>query len=175
MTFRLTLGLGLLALALPGLADDGAETRYDVKIVTVDGDETVNVAFSSDDMGFDIAEMQVGENRSFTDDQGRNILVTREDSGFRLDVDGKTVEIPEIGGIHGMADIDDDVDMDRQDRVERIGPEGITILSDRTIDDATRQSIESVLRSAGYDDAVNFVEESSAKKIEKVIRMKTAR
>ena len=153
MTFRLTLGLGLLALALPGLADDGAETRYDVKIVTVDGDETVNVAFSSDDMGFDIAEMQVGENRSFTDDQGRNILVTREDSGFRLDVDGKTVEIPEIGGIHGMADIDVDVD----------------------IDDATRQSIESVLRSAGYDDEVNFVEESSAKKIEKVIRMKTAR
>ena len=45
-------------------------------------------------------------------------------------------------------------------------------MSDKTIDDTTRQSIESVLRSAGYDDAVNFVDESSVKKIHKVIRMK---
>ncbi len=172
MTLRLTLGLCLLAVALPGLADEDETTSFDIQIVALDGDDTIDLAFSSDTTDFDFMNMQVGENHSFTDDKGRNILVTREDDGFRLDIDGKTVELPDFGGLHGSGEIDIDVDVDERIHVERFGPSGITIMSDKTIDDTTRQSIESVLRSAGYDDAVNFVDESSVKKIHKVIRMK---
>ncbi len=172
MTLRLTLGLCLLAVALPGLADEGEKSSFDIQIVALDGDETIDLAFSSDNTDFDFMNMQVGENHSFTDDKGRNILVTREEDGFRLDIDGKTVELPHFGGLHGSGDIDIDVDVDKRVHVKRLGPSGITIMSDTTIDDATRQSIESVLRSAGYEEAVNFVDESSAKKIHKVIRMK---
>ena len=172
MTPRLTLGLCLLALAMPGLADEVEKASFDIKIVALDGDETIDLAFSSDNADFDFMNMQVGENHSFTDDKGRNILVTREEDGFRLDVDGKIVELPHFGGLHGTGDIDVDVDVDKRIHVKRLGPGGITIMSDKVIDDATRQSIESVLRSAGYEDAVNFVEASSEEKIHKVIRLR---
>ncbi|MEM6513516.1 MAG: hypothetical protein AAF660_10925 [Pseudomonadota bacterium] len=166
------LTLGLLAMTTSALTDDDTRSRMAVKIVSVDGDQPVNIAFSSDELDFDPLALQVGENRSFTDDQGRNILVSRDESGFTLDVDGRTIAIP--GGLGDAATVDFDIDMDvdKQVVIKRSGgPDGITILSEETIDDATRQSIESVLRSAGYDTDVNFVDDTSTKQVHKVIRV----
>ncbi len=174
MTRGLILAAGLLAMAASAMADDDIKTQFDVKIVALDGDDPVNIAFSSDTMDFNPMDLQIGENRAFTDDQGRNILVSRDESGFKLDIDGKTIELPAFDGALGAADIDFDIDVETDKRVvvERIGGnDGITILSGETIDDATRQSIESILRSAGYDDAVNFVDDTTAKKMHKVIRV----
>ncbi|MEM9333614.1 MAG: hypothetical protein AAGA33_02085 [Pseudomonadota bacterium] len=175
MTRRLTLAMGLLAFAIPALANDDIKTEFDVKIVAIDGDDPVNIAFSSDSIDFDPMNLQIGENRSFTDDQGRNILVSRDETGFQFNIDGKTIELPAFDEVIDVADIDINVDTDSRVVVERIGGgDGITILSSEAIDDATRQSIEAILQSAGYDDAVHFVDDATMKKVHKVIRVEKA-
>ena len=63
-----------LGLAAAVLAGEDVKTKIAIAVVDSDGDGEVRFDLNSDDLGFDLHDMQEGENRSIVDESGRNIL-----------------------------------------------------------------------------------------------------
>jgi hypothetical protein len=165
-----------LILLCPGLitiafAEGEPTTQMVISIDDESGDGGIQLNFGSDDLGFNLHDMQEGENRSFIDKSGRSILITREADGLRFDVDGKTINMPFFDGEHhgamlaGFGDHENinmhvihDASMAGMRTVSGVeAVQGVTIVSEKTIDDATQQEIKSLLESAGYGDEVLFL------------------
>ena len=139
----------------------GEQIHHKVEAVVVgaDGDGETRIELDSDDLGFDLHDMQVGENQSIVDKDGRSILVTRMEEGFTFDVDGKTIKMPLFEGHGGpsawfsdgdhMSDIDIRVMHDGMS-ASSMHMEGVIIFSGKEIDTATQEEIRSVLESAGH-------------------------
>ena len=169
--------LKLLALAVTLIFGAAAlaevEEKRELKIVVAgaSSDDYTTFHWVSDDSDFDMQGMQLGETHSIVDESGRSVLITREAEGFRFDVDGKTVVVPDMGA-HGthMAFVDvDGADFSADIDVKIIGDHqmmsnhdgsGVIIISDETLDATTRESIKAVLQSAGRDDEVTFIDGS---------------
>jgi hypothetical protein len=153
----LTLAVMLAATAWAG---DKVHHKMEVKIISDHGDGESAVVIDTDNLGFDMHAMQVGENNSIVEKNGRAVLVTRTEDGYTFDVDGETIEMPafeEFSGdnvwVHGDGDQDIDVDV----HVVRGGlsggsMEGVLIFSGNEIDEATKQVIRTALESAGHTD-----------------------
>jgi hypothetical protein len=91
----------LVAIGMFSVAIAQEEARVKIEVMTDDGDgDAVHMAIDSEDLGFNLHDMQEGENQAIVDDQGRTILVTRQADGFKFEVDGKTIEMPMISGDH---------------------------------------------------------------------------
>jgi hypothetical protein len=75
--------LGLLVSpALAGHHKDGQHHKKQIKIlVTPDGED-------SDEVIFDASDLEVGETRYLTSESGKEVAITREENGFRIDIDG---------------------------------------------------------------------------------------
>lgn len=130
--------------AVVAFAGDKSHHKMEIKVVSDDGDGETHVVLDSDDMDFDMHDMQVGENQSIVDKSGRPVLITRTEDGFALDVDGKTVEMPMIKAPH-----------DRMAPRAKMKSEGVMIISGKEIDEATQQVIRSALEAAGHE-SVHF-------------------
>lgn len=146
-------------------AGEKGHHKMEIKVISDDGDGETHLVLDSDDMDFNLHDMQVGENRSIVDKEGRSILVTRGEEGFSFDVDGKTIDLPLLEGHDGgnvwvsKGDHGQDVDV----RVMRMGnhrgkgphpmmdDEGVVIFSGKEIDEATQQIIRTALESAGHE------------------------
>ena len=96
------------------------EPRVKIVVATDDGNgEGIHMQFDSDDVGFDLHDMQEGENQAFVDELGRTILVTRSADGYTFDVEGKTIKMPLIDDDHKhMLHLDGDHDQDIEVHVE---------------------------------------------------------
>ncbi|MDX1406268.1 MAG: hypothetical protein R3192_17145, partial [Woeseiaceae bacterium] len=101
--------------------------------------------------GIDIHGMQVGETQSIVDDNGRSVMITREENGFRFDVDGRSIEIPEMPRFAGYASMQADPNMTADFDVEIVGGdfamplhEGntVTIISGEPLDASVQESIK---------------------------------
>jgi hypothetical protein len=157
----------IVALLVAGLfataAFSGQQVHSHVKIVVIDSDDAgeTRIELDSDDLDFDLADMQVGENQSVIDKDGRSVLITRVQDGFTFDVNGKTITMPAIDQLGGGqlwidgGDVDSDVDV----RVMRSGMsdqsmslDGVMIISSEEIDAATQSVIRAALESAGHSD-----------------------
>lgn len=173
-------GLALL-LAFGFAAADDAEKEMQIEIVVAgDGDATA-INWTSDDAGFSLEDLEVGESRTLESNDGEPVTVTRTEDGFAFAVNGETVTVPDMGH-HAphMAFIDADgaaadvnVEVmhmpDDAVNVEVIGGagmmrahhgDGITIISPKPLDESVRESIRSVLISAGRDEEVMFIDGS---------------
>ena len=161
------------------LAD--VEEKREMKIVVqgVSDDESTSFHWVSDESGFDMHNMQVGETHSIVDESGRSVLITRQEEGFEFNIDGETVVLPDMGE-HGMAvatgdfttDVDVEVFADHQVMAAHEAgsvaimsaqpheASGVTIISHEPLDESVRESIKSVLLSAGRDDGVTFIDRS---------------
>jgi hypothetical protein len=73
-------------------AVDGGAPSMSVQLLGKDGAEPET---------FDLAEVQVGETKRFTSDSGREVEITRTADGITLAIDGKTIELPGLGGAPG--------------------------------------------------------------------------
>lgn len=160
--------LGLIATAIAG------EERRTQMVVAVASDEAgeTRIELDGDSIGFDLHDMQVGENRSVVDKNGQPVLITREPDGFRLEFNGESVTIPEFDGashgeMHKAIAINGESDIDV--RVIHGGhgepmhaPGDVVILSGKPIDSATQQAIQSLLESAGHSSDVHFIDHDSA-------------
>ena len=178
------LGALLTGLAGSAMAGDAAKMKMAIEVVGEDGVNGKHFMIKSDDLGFDLEDLQVGESRSIVDEAGQNILVTRGQDGFSFNIDGETIELPDFqggehGGMHWVAAGDDDVNVHvmRDVNVTTMKEmSGTMILSPKPIDAATQQAIKSLLESAGYGREVNFVDHEGAenrkvmiKKVERVV------
>lgn len=152
---------GSLILATATLAAE--ETRMKIQIEVDDGD--IHLTLNSEELGFNLHDMQEGETQSIVDEDGRSILITRKADGFKFDVEGKTIEMPLFTADHGamwMGDGDiEDVDvhvLHEMKSVTRHRIEGVTIISAQPIDEATQESIRSLLTSSGQTGAIDFID-----------------
>ena len=164
-----TTGLLFMLATMAGnaLAGESGGHRMSIAIVEDDGDSATRLEIDSDDLDFRLDELEVGENRSFVDREGRNVLVTRTGEGLRFDVDGKSFDVPAVPDVrsveHGFnfdtaPGNDFDVHVVQGANWVTEGAEhGVTIVSGKPLDESTRQSIEAALQSAGHD-KVRFVD-----------------
>ena len=153
------------ALGLATTAYSGEATKMKIVVVEDSGDGEVRIDLDSDDIGFNLHELQEGESRSIVDKSGQTILVTRKADGFSFDVDGKVIDMPMVGGDHDkLVRVDEDGDTDVDFHVMRkakfIGEDHMDstmIMSAEPIDEATQEVIRSALKSAGQDSEVHFI------------------
>lgn len=161
------------------------EEQRVMKIVVAGDSTSDSTAFhwSSIDSDFDMQAMQLGETRSIVDESGSSILITREAEGFRFDLDGETIILPDFDfdaphmAFVGGSDFSTDVDVEILGDFSMLSSHdssGVTIISGEALDASTQQSIKAVLQSAGRDDEVIFIDGSSSSdgKQVRVIRKK---
>jgi hypothetical protein len=159
--------LATVLFAAVAYAGDKEHHKMEIKIISDDGDGETHLMLDSDELGFNLHDMQVGENRSIIDKEGRSILVTRGEDSFSFDVDGKTIDMPAFDGPHGdggnvwiskgdhMEDIDVRVMHDGMSPDMMVDGEAVMIFSGKEIDEATQQLIRTALESAGHE-SVHF-------------------
>jgi len=164
------IAVSVAAIGLFGIAIAQDQTRVQIEVISDDADhEPVHIALDSDEMGFNLHDMQEGENRSIVDKDGRTILVTRNADGYSFDVDGKSIDMPLIAsGHHGVvisdADRGENVDvrvMKHRGVAKSAHMDGTMIMTGKPVDEATQQAIQSLLESAGHDGEVRFVDRES--------------
>jgi hypothetical protein len=155
--------------------------------IVVDGEGSAEpnvVSWSTD--GGDLENLAVGESRTINGGSGNDVIVTRTEAGMEFNVNGETVVVPDLGqhgttmafvDVDGAHEVHGDIDVevmqfegDETIDVKVIGggahavrahpPEGVTIISDQTLDDSVKDSIRSVLISAGNDSEVRFIDGS---------------
>jgi hypothetical protein len=147
------------------------EKKMEIKVIVGgDGsDQASAVQFSSDSMDFDMQDLQVGETRAIASESGETVTITRVEEGFSFDLDGNTVMMPPMGELGStMALVDAgamhraiDVDVDSAVHVMAAHhPQGVTIVSGEPLDQSVKDSIRSVLISAGNNEDVTFIDDS---------------
>ena len=126
-------------------AEQVIERKLQIAIDDGTGDGQFFIDMDDGHTAIDLDDLQLGETRSLVDSNGRPILITRTQDGFELNVDGKQIELPNFdhptsgSWIPADHDMDIDVDVTRELRVERVGDaDGITIISGKSIDETTK-------------------------------------
>ncbi len=159
-----------------GLALAGGDKSEKIRIEIDDdsGAAPLTLNLDSKAMGFSLSDIGEGESRSYVDADGRNILITRAEKGYKLNVDGRELDLPVFphvgfaaagqhpiaidmleGQHHAMVMAEEfgdiEVDMDP----------GFTVIPGRTLDDTTKQAIRDALAAAGISDEIRFIDVDS--------------
>ena len=155
-----------LVVAGAAMAGEEHQMKFKIEMVDDDGSGEVRINLDSDELGFNLHDMQEGETRSIIDESGRSILITRKAEGFTFDVDGKTIEMPLFGSEHGamwVGDGGEDVQIHVMGDAEFVSADsfdGVHIISSDPIDEITQEGIKSLLTSAGHSGDVKFIDTS---------------
>ncbi len=177
MNFRaLVVFFWVCLIGTAAVAGEERQTRIEIAVDDdASGEQTF--VFDSQEAGFDLHSLAVGESRTLTDKSGNIADVRRTADGFEFNVNGKTINVddmPDVDGMHGAHGRHDiEMHVDRADstvtktrdvkkvKIIKTGDaEGVTVISGRVIDAATRERIREVLKSAGQDDEVQFIDGS---------------
>ncbi|MDX1518102.1 MAG: hypothetical protein R3288_14745 [Woeseiaceae bacterium] len=178
MYYRKTLAfVAAIGLATNVFAGDERHMSMSIAVIDDATHEEVRVDLDDETLGFRLEDMQVGENRAVVDKNGQNVLITREENGFKFDVDGKTIRTP-LHRAHGGGEYDVVIDALRAESAEMPhkaplpplplapplppGSDGIAVISAEPISEETQRAIEELLRAEGHDADVHFVDRSAA-------------
>jgi hypothetical protein len=153
--------LATILFATAAYSGEKQHHKMEIKVIADDGSGETHLTLDSDDLGFNLHDMQVGENRAIVDKDGRSILVTRGEENFSFDINGKTIEIPVFEGHDDgnvwvskgdfTSDIDIHVMHDGMAPDVMFDDEAVMIFSGKAIDGATQQIIRTALESAGHE------------------------
>jgi hypothetical protein len=170
---QITAFTATLLFATVVFAGEDHHAKVEIKVISDDGDGNTHLVLDSDDMNFNLHDMQIGENQSIVDKEGRAVLITRKEDGFEFQVDGKTIDMPDFtapdasGVVVGDFEFATEADVDvRVIRNHTGGPsaphamagmDGVMIISGKEIDEGTQQIIRTALKSAGHE-SVNFAD-----------------
>ncbi|MEM7278848.1 MAG: hypothetical protein AAF385_12055 [Pseudomonadota bacterium] len=165
--------LAVGAVFATGLAVAGSERSEKIRIEIDDdsGAESLSLSLDSKDMGFSLSDIGEGESRSYVDADGRNILITRQEKGYKLNVDGRELDLPVLHGMEFMPVGEHALTIDMLEdqhhamvMTEEFGDidvdfdPGFTVIPGRKLDDATKQAIRDALSAAGISDEIRFVD-----------------
>ena len=172
----------LWAFLLATAAIAGEAHRTHIKIaVDDDGTGQQSFMFDSDDAGFDLQSMVVGETRAVTDASGNVANVSRTEGGFEVEVAGETIVL----GDPGLGDLGTEQDFvmhmhgdegAKKIKIVKTGDaDDVTVISGGAIDEATRQRIREAFASSGEENEVEFIDSTEfnadgARKEVRVIR-----
>lgn len=170
-------------IAAAAIAGEEQETRIKIAVAT-DGDDPEVFEWHSADSGVDLSSLAVGESQTITNENGKEVTFTRTEDGYDIAVDGKNIEVMKM---HGGGEIDVDVEMlhegdghvfvhkihedgeegdvmikkTKNVRIIKSGDEkGVTIISSDAIDEKTRERLKEVLKDAGKDGEILFLDGS---------------
>jgi hypothetical protein len=170
-------------IAAAAVAGEEKETKIKIAVAT-DGDDPEIFEWHSADSGVDLSKLEVGESKTITNENGKEVTFTRTEEGFDIAVDGKDIEVMQM---HGGGEIDVDVEMlhagDGKVLIHKIHEEsedgdlvikktknvriiksdddaGVTIISSDAIDEKTRERLKEVLKDAGKDGEILFLDGS---------------
>ena len=94
-----------VVVSLAAMASEQRRMHVEIEIAD-DGDAVHAFSFDSDQAGFDLEQMEIGESQTITDASGTAALVTRTEDGFQFDVDGKKIEVEDIDSdVHVMKEV----------------------------------------------------------------------
>jgi len=162
-------------IASAAVASEKRETH--VKILTDDADGV----FEWHSSDADFSDLEVGESKTIMGEDGKEVTVTRTADGLEFDVDGKKIQLMEfiddgevtvdIDVIHGdgaehvirKIGKDGEVIVEKSKRVKIIKADDtadVTIISSDAIDEETRARIQAVLKDAGKDGEILFIDGS---------------
>ncbi len=152
-TFTVFLWCCLIASAAIASEEHRAEVR-----IEIDSDDSGHSVFKFDsqDSGIDLETLEVGESKTYTDDDGNEVTVTRNEDGFEFDVAGEKIVVADaahdehvvVEKHHKVHIVDTDVDV------------GVTIIAGDEIDADTRARIEQVLKESGNEGEILFIDGS---------------
>lgn len=151
-------------IASAAMASEAQRTRIDIAIDDGGGEQRV-FKFDSDDSGFNLDELAVGESRTIDDGSGNEATISRTEDGFEVEVAGETISLGGHDGHHDlemMAEHHADT-VHKRKRVHMIRTEaddGVTVISGSELDETTRERIREVLRDAGKAGDVMFLDGS---------------
>lgn len=158
-----------LVFGAAALADVEEKHQMTIVIESESPDGTADFTWISDDPGFDMESMQVGETQSIVDESGKSVLITREVDGFSFNIDGETIVMPNMSDhpvhlafVDGMdvgGDIDIEVIGDHR-MMSAHASNGVTIITGEALDASTQESIKAVLLSVGRGEDVTFIDAS---------------
>jgi len=167
--FAVFVVIGLFAATV--WSGEESHQKIEIKVISDDGGDRTHFVLDSDELGFSLHDMQVGENQSIVDEEGRAVLITRTEDGFSFEVDGKTIDMPAFDDLHeknvwvNKGEFTSDIDVRVMHKGMGMHPgmaphammedEGVMIISGKEIDAATQQVIRTALESAGHD-SVHF-------------------
>ncbi|MBT8087963.1 MAG: hypothetical protein KJO46_07995 [Gammaproteobacteria bacterium] len=148
-------------LATAAVAGDEQRTKI---AIAVEGDAAGEQTFhfDSEEAGFDLQSLAIGESRVWTDDSGNVANIMRTTDGYEIDVAGRMIALGNLNG-DDMSDIETDVEIEGVRKIKMIkkgGADDITIISGEPIDESTRQRIRDALQASGNDSEVVFLDGS---------------
>jgi len=153
----------VLLIASAAMASEEQRTKIRIAIDGDDGEHQV-FRFDSDDTGFDLDDLAVGESRTIEDESGNAAVVSRTEEGFELEVDGEKVPLDGIGHHHAamMANHHECPmhDSKRMHVVRTEAGDGVTVITGPELDEGTRERIRDALRDAGREGEVIFLDGS---------------
>lgn len=190
MTLK-TLTVILWGFLIAAAAVAGEEHKMKIEVaISGDGEEHKTFEWHGD--GSEIDDLEVGESKTITDDDGNEVTMTRTEDGLEIEVEGKNIELMHMGSdidvdvmrdkganvvIHGEHD-SEDVTIEKHKRVKIIrshDKDGVTIISSDAIDEETRARLEEVLKDAGTDGTVMFIDGSELSGDEQAQRKREVR
>lgn len=155
MNFR-AISVFFWACLIASAAVAGEQHETHIKIETDDADG--NFEWHSTDPNADFSDLEIGDSKTITGDDGTQATVTRTEDGFEFNVDGKTIELMEFVG---DGDITIDIEKSKDIRIIKTDDAAdVTIISTDKIDDETRARLEAVLKDAGKDGEILFIDGS---------------
>ncbi len=173
----LTVFFWVCLIASAAIASEKRETH--IKIVTDDDNGVFE--WQGTDAEADFSDLGIGESKTITGDDGRQVTVTRTEAGLQFDVDGKTIELMDVGGDGGVTvDVDvlhgahgrqvahesgEDghgvVEQSRRVKIVRSDAAAdVTIISSDQIAAETRARIRAALQEGGVEGEIVFIDGS---------------
>jgi hypothetical protein len=151
-------------IAAAAVAGEQQETKIKIAVAS-DGNDAEVFEWHSADSGVDLTSLEVGESETITNEDGKEVTFTRTDVGFDIAVDGENIEVMKM---HGDGEIDVEIetlhDSDTRVFLHKVSGSGddagVTIISTDAIDEKTRERIREVLREAGKDGEIMFLDGS---------------
>ena len=163
----ITLFFWVALIASAAVAEEKKEMHIEIKM-----DDSEHGTFEWRSTDADFSDLEVGESKTITSDDGKEVTVTRTEKGLEMDVEGKKLELMQFGG---DGDIVIDVDAMHKGHgdgnvvikkskelkvIKTDGADGVTIISSGELDDETRAKLEAVLKEAGKEGSVMILDGS---------------
>jgi hypothetical protein len=145
-------------IAAAAVASEGRETRIEIAVAS-EGDDAEIFEWHSADSGIDLSHLEVGQSETITNEDGRDVTVTRTEDGFDIAIDGENIDVMKIHGDGEHGDVM--IKKTKNIKIIKAGEDaGVTIISSDTIDEKTRQRLTEVLNEAGKDGEILFLDGS---------------